>query len=77
MVKLIRAIVEVGAERNSLHLSAGLGRVPLSEPIMRALIAVADHPDDPFKNICCETLVEICMTPSVLPKRYYSANVII
>ena len=58
-VKLIRTIVEVGAERRDPHMSAGLGRVPLSESVMRALIAIAEHTEDPLCQISCETLVEI------------------
>lgn len=26
---------------------------------MRAFIAIAEHPDDPFKSICVQTLAEI------------------
>lgn len=59
VIKLIRTIIEVGAERRAMRMSAGLGRVPLSEPTMRALIAIAEHPEDPLRPICCETLVEI------------------
>ncbi|KAH8114744.1 Rapamycin-insensitive companion of mTOR, N-term-domain-containing protein [Phellopilus nigrolimitatus] len=57
VVKLLRVVVEIGAERRS----AGLGHVPLAEPVMRALIAVAEHPEDPLRQICCETLVEILL----------------
>ena len=58
VIKLIRAIVEIGSERRA-NSTAGLGHVPLSEPIMRALISVAEHSEDPLRHICCETLVEI------------------
>ena len=59
-LKFIRAIIDVGSERSAPHMFAGLGRVPLSEPVMRALIAIAEHPEDPFRQICLETLAEIC-----------------
>lgn len=45
--------------------SVGLGHVPLSEPIMRAMISVAEHVEDSLKLICCETLVEIRESASV------------
>lgn len=57
VIKLIRAIIDVGSRR-SPHV-AGSGSVPLSEPVMRAFIAVAEQPDDPFKSICVQTLTEI------------------
>ena len=59
VVKLVRTIVEIGSERSSPFASAGLGRVPLTEPIMRAMISVAEHAEDSLRLICCETLVEI------------------
>ncbi|KII86754.1 hypothetical protein PLICRDRAFT_43412 [Plicaturopsis crispa FD-325 SS-3] len=62
VIKLIRAIVEIGSARRHTHAAAaGLGTVPLSEPVMRAFIAVAEHPDDPFRPICIETLSEILL----------------
>ena len=59
VLRLIRAIVELGSERHSTHSSAGLGRVPLSEAVMRALVAVAEHPEDVLRHVCYETLLEI------------------
>ncbi|KAL1715385.1 Rapamycin-insensitive companion of mTOR, N-term-domain-containing protein [Schizophyllum commune] len=56
VIKLIRTIVEVGSER-----SESAPRVPLSESIMRAFIAVAEHIEDPFRLICVQTLVEILL----------------
>lgn len=38
-----------------------MGVVPLSEPVMRAFIAVAEHVEDPFRPICILTLTEIRM----------------
>ena len=58
VVKLIRTIVEIGSERGT-HAPAGQGNVPLSEAVMRAFIAVAEQPEDPFRPICLETLLEI------------------
>lgn len=55
-IKLIRALVEIGSQRTS---GFGTGKVPLTEPVMRALIAVAEHQEDPFKPICVQTLIEI------------------
>ncbi|KAL1745112.1 Rapamycin-insensitive companion of mTOR, N-term-domain-containing protein [Schizophyllum fasciatum] len=56
-IKLIRTVVEVGSERHA----GEPARVPLSEPIMRAFIAVAEHIEDPFRLICVQTLVEILL----------------
>ncbi|KAF8158105.1 Rapamycin-insensitive companion of mTOR, N-term-domain-containing protein [Crassisporium funariophilum] len=58
-IKLIRTIVEVGTERGDSGTRSGAGVIPLSEPVMRALIAVAEHAEDPFRLICIQTLAEI------------------
>lgn len=58
-IKLIRTIVAVGSERHDQHGAPGSGTVPLSEPVMRAFIAVAEHAEDPFRPICVQTLAEI------------------
>ena len=58
-IKLIRTIIEVGQYPKDSSNAVGQKIVPLSEPIMRALIAVAEHAEDPFKPICVQTLVEI------------------
>lgn len=79
VVKLVRAIVEIGSEKRVPSSYAagggagggggvggggvggvGAGKVPLSHAVMRAVIAVAESPEDPFKAICMETLAEIC-----------------
>ncbi len=60
VIKLIRAVVEIGSERLPTHSAIGSGNVPLSDAVMRALIAVAEYPEDPFKPICVQTLTEIC-----------------
>ncbi|KAG8904203.1 hypothetical protein FRB99_002106 [Tulasnella sp. 403] len=59
VVKLIRVYVEMGRSRRSPAVGAGSGRVPLSEAVMRALTAVAEHPEDQFRHIALETLAEI------------------
>jgi rapamycin-insensitive companion of mTOR len=59
VIKLIRTIVEIGAERRESPLAAGAGIVPLSESVMRAVVAVAEHAEDPFRPICVQTLAEI------------------
>ncbi|THH20076.1 hypothetical protein EW146_g1188 [Bondarzewia mesenterica] len=61
VIKLIRAIVEIGSQRSSPHTTPCSGNVPLSDPVMRAFIAIAEHPDDPFKFICVQTLAEIML----------------
>lgn len=58
-VKLIRTIVEIGSQRRDSPSVPGFGTVPLSEPVMRALVAVAEHVEDPFRPICVQTLAEI------------------
>ena len=57
-VKLIRTMVEVGSERHP-HSGIGTGTVPLSDAVTRAMIAVAEYPEDPFKHICVQTLTEM------------------
>ncbi|KAK0188086.1 Rapamycin-insensitive companion of mTOR, N-term-domain-containing protein [Armillaria mellea] len=41
--------------------TSSVGVVPLSEPVMRAFIAVAEHVEDPFRPICILTLTEILL----------------
>lgn len=65
VIKLIRTIVEVGTVR--MATSGGSGVVPLSEPVMRAFIAVAEHAEDPFRPICIQTLAEISALVSSYP----------
>ncbi|KAI0775530.1 Rapamycin-insensitive companion of mTOR, N-term-domain-containing protein [Trametes elegans] len=61
VIKLIRSVVDIGSERHSPHSAIGSGTVPLSDAVMRALIAVAEYPEDPFKPICVQTLTEILL----------------
>ena len=59
VIKLIRAIVQIGAEQRTPYNTASASRVPLSEPVLRAFIAVAEHVEEPFRQICVLTLAEI------------------
>ncbi|TFY70661.1 hypothetical protein EVG20_g2351 [Dentipellis fragilis] len=61
VIKLIRAIVEIGSQRSDPHSGPCSGNVPLSDAVMRAFIAVAEQPEDPFKSICILTLAEILL----------------
>ncbi|EGN98236.1 hypothetical protein SERLA73DRAFT_169260 [Serpula lacrymans var. lacrymans S7.3] len=61
VIKLIRAIVEIGSERSERRGITGTGMIPLSEPVMRAFIAVAEHTEDPFRPICVQTLAEMVL----------------
>lgn len=62
VIKLIRAIVEIGSERRrpGAANACASGAVPLSSAVMRSVIAVAESADDPFRPICLQTLTEIC-----------------
>lgn len=48
-----------------------MGVVPLSEPVMRAFIAVAEHVEDPFRPICILTLTEIRMRVTLFSNYWY------
>ncbi|KAJ3479559.1 hypothetical protein NLI96_g8977 [Meripilus lineatus] len=61
VIKLIRAMIEIGSEKRASNSGIASGKVPLSEPIMRAFIAVAEQPEDPFRPICIQTLAEILL----------------
>ncbi|KAF9781640.1 Rapamycin-insensitive companion of mTOR, N-term-domain-containing protein [Thelephora terrestris] len=61
VIKLIRAIVQIGAEHRTPYHAAVASRVPICEPVIRAFIAVAEHADEPFRQICILTLAEILM----------------
>ena len=45
--------------RRSPTVGAGSGSIPLSDAVMRALTAVAEHTEDQFRSIALETLAEI------------------
>ncbi|KIY71243.1 hypothetical protein CYLTODRAFT_140340 [Cylindrobasidium torrendii FP15055 ss-10] len=62
VIKLIRAVVQVGTIRtDNLPGASSSGTVPLSEPVMRALVAVAEHTESHFRPICILTLTEILL----------------
>lgn len=71
VLKLVRTLIEVGTIRRDSPAVGGTGVVPLAESVMRALIAVAEQPEDPFRPICIQTLTEICMF-LILPAAYLS-----
>ncbi|KAF8606948.1 hypothetical protein BDV93DRAFT_331061 [Ceratobasidium sp. AG-I] len=66
-LNLIRKIVEVGskhptkADVSNKGKGVPAGCVPISEAVIRALIAVADHPEDPLRFVCLMTLAEIVL----------------
>ncbi|KAG2009933.1 ste16 [Coprinopsis cinerea AmutBmut pab1-1] len=62
-LKLIRTIIEVSTTHRdgSIATNVSMGNVQLSEVVMRAIIAVAEHPEDPFRPICIQTLTEILL----------------
>jgi len=59
VIKLIRTIVDIVSEPGDRRSINGTGMIPLSEPIMRAFLAVAEHAEDPFRPICVQTLAEM------------------
>ncbi|KZT18431.1 hypothetical protein NEOLEDRAFT_1125374 [Neolentinus lepideus HHB14362 ss-1] len=69
VVKLIRAIVEIGSTKSGSSGNSGSGSVPLSDGVMRAFIATAEQPDDPLRLICIETLAEILLIDIELMSR--------
>jgi len=60
-ILLIRSLINSGSTNPERQSGTDRGRVPLSEPIMRAMIAVAEQPEEPFRGICLVTLTEIRM----------------
>jgi Rapamycin-insensitive companion of mTOR, N-term len=68
-LKLIRAIIEISTTNRDGSIATNrIGTVHLSEAVMRAVVAVAEHPEDPFRPICIETLTEIRQCTSTLQK---------
>lgn len=59
VIKLIRTIVDIVSEPRDRRGVNGTKTIPLSEPIMRAFVAVAEHAEDPFRPICVQTLAEM------------------
>lgn len=74
VIKLIRSVVEIGSLRRGLNSAVGTGTVPLSEAVMRAFMAVAEHPDEPFRPICIQTLTEIRKLSRLTRKRLYATH---
>ncbi|KAH6911417.1 Rapamycin-insensitive companion of mTOR, middle domain-containing protein [Coprinopsis sp. MPI-PUGE-AT-0042] len=61
-LKLIRTIIEISTTNRDGSIATNrIGTVHLSEAVMRAVVAVAEHPEDPFRPICIETLTEILL----------------
>lgn len=60
-IKLIRTIVTIGSRRKDSNHASSTGTVPLSERVVRAFIAVAEQPDDPFRSSAIQTLAEIML----------------
>ncbi|KAG1745997.1 Rapamycin-insensitive companion of mTOR, N-term-domain-containing protein [Suillus paluster] len=61
VIKLIRTIVDIVSEPRDRRGITGTKTIPLSEPIMRAFLAVAEHAEDPFRPICVQTLAEMIL----------------
>ncbi|EIW81055.1 hypothetical protein CONPUDRAFT_90112 [Coniophora puteana RWD-64-598 SS2] len=61
VIKLIRAVLDVVSENRDRRGAPGTGVVPLSEPVMRAFIAVAEHAEEPLRLICIQTLAEMVL----------------
>ena len=59
VVLLIRSLVDIGNSILERRAGAGCGSVPVSEPVMRAVVAIAEQAEDPFRGICLVTLTEI------------------
>lgn len=67
-ILLIRALVNVGNSDIERHTGVGCGSIPVSERVMRAMIAIAEQPEEGFRGICLVTLTEIRMYTSTRPK---------
>ncbi|KAF8133736.1 Rapamycin-insensitive companion of mTOR, N-term-domain-containing protein [Boletus edulis] len=61
VIKLIRAVVDIVSEKRDRRGNTGSSVIPLSEPIARAFVAVAEHAEDPFRQICVQTLAEMSL----------------
>ncbi|KAG6337319.1 hypothetical protein ID866_1781 [Astraeus odoratus] len=69
VIKLIRAIVDIAAEKRDRRGNTGPVPIPLTEPIIRAFVAVAEHAEDPLRSICVETLAEMSLLDLELVSR--------
>ncbi|KAF8578071.1 hypothetical protein K439DRAFT_1395907 [Ramaria rubella] len=74
---LIRSLVNIGNSILERRTGAGCGSVPVSEPVMRAVVAVAEQPEDPFRGICLVTLTEILLLDTELMYRTGGIRVLI
>lgn len=61
VIKLIRTIVDIVSEPRDRRSITATKTIPLSEPIMRAFVAVAEHAEDPFRPVCIQTLAEMVL----------------
>ncbi|KAF9242546.1 Rapamycin-insensitive companion of mTOR, N-term-domain-containing protein [Melanogaster broomeanus] len=61
VIKLIRTVVDIVSEKRDRRGNTGTTSIPLTEPIMRAFVAVAEHAEDPFRQICVQTLAEMSL----------------
>jgi len=67
-IKLLRTIIQIAGENQTPDASGTLNAV-LSEAVLRAFIAVAEHAEDPFRPICIQTLAEILLIDMELMAR--------
>lgn len=51
--------MEVGTTHRDSPVSSGVAVIAISDAVLRAITAVAENIDDPFRTICIETLTEI------------------
>ncbi|GJJ15545.1 hypothetical protein Clacol_009823 [Clathrus columnatus] len=58
-ILLVRAMINISNSIFERHAGAGCGSIPISEAIIRAVLAIAEHPEEPFRGICLVTLAEI------------------
>ncbi|KAH7885334.1 Rapamycin-insensitive companion of mTOR, N-term-domain-containing protein [Phlebopus sp. FC_14] len=61
VIKLIRTVVDIVSEKRDRRGNSGATSIPLSEPIMRAFVAVAEHAEDSFRPVCIQTLAEMSL----------------
>jgi Rapamycin-insensitive companion of mTOR, N-term len=59
VIKMLRTVVQIAAEHRMPFNTVGPCKSILSESVLRAVVAVAEHAEDPFKGICIQTLAEI------------------
>lgn len=69
VIKLIRAVVDIASEKRDRRGNTESVSIPLSEPIIRALVAVAEHAEDSLRSICVETLAEMSEYTDVSPSQ--------